>query len=146
MTYGGSQAQAGRGSTLSIGATPTLIGEVKDVPLNRGKWDVVDTTNFESGSDSEQLVTMRKPGSCTFKGNRVSSDTGQAAVETAYQSGALVAFVLTLPKTAAQTTTGDKYTFNAFVVSSDFSDSTTAAIEFTIELNISGGCTLTVGS
>ncbi len=38
MTYGGSLAQAGRGSTLSIGGTPTLIGEVKDVPLNRGKW------------------------------------------------------------------------------------------------------------
>ena len=80
MSYSGSQAQAGRGSQLSIGASPILIGEVKDVPLDRGKWAVVDTTNFESGSDSEQLVTIRKPGSCTFKFNRVSTDAGQAAV------------------------------------------------------------------
>ena len=146
MTYTGSQAQAGRGSSLSIGATPTLIGEVKDVPLNRGKWDLVDVTNFESGSDSEQIVTMRKPGSVTFKGNRVSADAGQTACEAAYQNGTLVAFVLQLPKTATQTTAGDKYTFNAFVVSSDFANATTAVIEFTIELQISGTCTLTVGS
>jgi hypothetical protein len=146
MTYGGSLAQAGRGSTLSIGSSPVLIGEVKDVPLNRGKWSVVDVTNFESGSDSEQLTTIRKPGSLTFKGNRVSSDAGQVAVETAYQAGTLVAFVLQLPKTAAQTTAGDKYAFSAFVVGSDFTDSVEQAVEFSIELNISGGCTLTVGS
>lgn len=146
MPYTSSQAQAGRGSQLSIGATPTLIGEVKDVPLNRGKWSLVDTTNFESGSDSEQLVTIRKPGTLTFKGNRVSSDAGQAAVESAYQAGTLTAFVLTLPKTAAQTSTGDKYTFSAFVVGSDFTDSTEQVIEFSIELQLSGPCTLTVGS
>lgn len=146
MTYTSSQAQAGRGSVLSIGATPTLIGEVKEVPLNRGKWDLVDVTNFESGSDSEQLVTIRKPGTVSFKGNRVSSDAGQVLVESAYQSGALTAFVLTLPKTAAQTSSGDKYTFNAFVVGSDFTDAVTQAVEFSIELQISGPCTLTVGS
>jgi len=123
-----------------------MIGEVKEVPLNRGKWEVVDTTNFESGSDSEQLVTMRKPGSCTFKGNRVSTDAGQALVEAAYQSGALTAFVLQLPRNPTQTTIGDKYTFNAFVVGSDFTDAVTQAIEFSIELNISLGCTLTEGS
>jgi hypothetical protein len=146
MPYTGSQAQAGRGSSLSIGSTPTLIGEIKEVPLNRGKWELIDTTNFESGSDSEQLVTIRKPGTVNFKGNRVSSDAGQVAVETAYQAGTLVAFVLQLPKTATQTTAGDKYTFNAFVVGSDFTDAVTAAVEFSIELQISGACTLTVGS
>ena len=146
MPYTGSKAQAGRGSVLSIGATPTEVGEVKEVPLNRGKWDVIDTTNFDSGSDSEQLVTMRKPGTVNFKGNRVSSDAGQVLVETAYQSGALTAFVIQLPKTAAQTIAGDKYTFNAFVVGSDFTDTVTTAIEFSIELQISGPCTLTVGS
>ena len=146
MTYTSSQAQAGRGSQLAIGGTPTMIGEVKGVPLNRGKWDLVDVTNFESGSDSEQMVTIRKPGSVTFTGNRVSGDAGQEAVETAYQSGALAAFTLTLPKTATQTSTGDKYTFNAFVVGSNFTDNVTQVIEFSIELQISGPCTLTVGS
>ena len=148
MPYTGSQAQAGRGSQLSIGASPILIGEVKDVPLDRGKWAVVDTTNFESGSDSEQLVTIRKPGSCTFKFNRVSTDAGQTAVEAAYQSGDLTPFTLTLPinAKAGQTERGDVYTFNAFVISSDFSDQVEQAIEGTVELEISGGCTLTPGA
>jgi hypothetical protein len=146
MTYLSSAAQAGRGSVLAIGATPTSIGEVKNVPLNRGKWDLVDTTNWESGSDSEQLVTIRKPGSVSFKGNRVSADAGQVLVEAAYQSGVLTAFLLTLPKTPTQTTTGDKYAFNAFVVGSNFTDDVMQAIEFDIELQISGACTLTLGS
>lgn len=145
-SYTGSKAQAGRGSQLAIGASPVVIGEVKDVPLNRGKWDLVDVTNFQSGSDTEQLVTMRKAGSVTLKGNRVSSDSGQAAVETAYQSGALTPFTLTLPKTAAQSSSGDVYTFSAFVVGSDFTDTTAQAVEFSIELQISGACTLTLGS
>ncbi len=145
-SYTGSKAQAGRGTQLAIGSGPTLIGEVKDLPLNRGKWDLIDVTNFESGEDSEQVVTIRKPGSVTFKGNRVSSDAGQALVEAAYQNGALTAFTLTLPKTATQVTSGDKYTFNAYVVSSDFSDEATQAIQFSVELQISGPCTLTVGS
>lgn len=146
MTYSSSQAQAGRGSTLSIGATPIMIGEVKEVPLNRGAWDFIDVTNFESGSDSEQIPTIRKPGTVTMKGNRVSSDAGQVLVEAAYQSGALNAFVLQLPKTAAQTTAGDKYAFNAFIKSSSFTDAVTQGIEFSIDLELSGPCTLTVGS
>jgi hypothetical protein len=123
-----------------------MIGEVKEVPLNRGVWDLVDVTNFESGSDSEQIVTIRKPGTATFKFNRVSSDAGQAAVETAYQAGTLAAFVLQLPKTAAQTTAGDKYTFSAFIKSSNLTDSVVQAIEGSVDLELSGPCTLTVGS
>jgi hypothetical protein len=145
-SYSGSKAQAGRGSQLYIGSSPVLVGEVKDVPLNRGKWDFVDVTNFQSGSDSEQIPTMRKPGSVTFKGNRVASDTGQLAVETAYQSGVLTPFTVTLPKTASQTVVGDTYTFNAYVAGSDFTDTTTQAVEFSIELQISGPTTLTTGS
>lgn len=146
MTYTGSQAQAGRGSTLAIGATPTPIGELSDVPMNRGKWNTADVTNFESGSDTEFITTIRESGTVTLKGNRVSSDAGQLAVETAYQTGAIAAFTLTLPKTATQTTTGDTYTFKALVTGSDFTVSTTQKIDFTIDLKVSGPVTLTVGS
>jgi predicted secreted protein len=146
MTYTKSQAQAGRGSQLSIGSSPILVGEVKDVPLNRGKWDSVDVTNFESGSDSEMLVTIRKPGTVTFTGNRVSDDAGQMAVETAYQDGELMPFTLQLPKTAAQSSVGDTYSFNAYVLSYDFKDAVAAAIEFSIDLQMSGPCTLALGS
>lgn len=146
MTYSGSLAQSGRGTSLAIGSTPTPIGELSDFPLTRGKWGTADVTNFESGSDSEFIATIRKPGTLTLKGNRVSSDAGQVLVEAAYQDGVLQPFVATLPKTAAQTTIGDKYTFNALVLDYSFTITVEKQIEFSIELQISGAVTLTVGS
>lgn len=146
MTYSSSQAQAGRGTSISIGSTPTLIGEVTDIPLNRGKWETTEVTNFESGSDAEFLATIRKPGPITIKGNRVSSDAGQVAVEAAYQSGALAQFTVQLVKTSAQTSSGDKYVFNALVLNSDFSIQPSKEIAFSLDLQISGPTTFTAGS
>lgn len=145
-TYSGSKAQAGRGSSISIGTGPTLIGEVKEISLNRGKWQTVSTTNFQSGLDEEMLATIRKAGTVSLKGNRVSSDAGQALVEAAYQSGGLVPFTQSLPLTSSQTTKGDAYAYNAFVIGSDFTDQVDQPIEFTIDLQISGAAPLTVGS
>ena len=143
-SYSGSQAQAGRGTTLTVGGT--LVGEITNFSLNRPEWEFADTTNFESGSDSEMLSTIRKAPTVDLKGNRVSSDAGQQAVETAYQNGSLQACVVTLPKTAAQTTVGDKFSFNAYVKGSNFSIETTKQVEFSITLQISGPVTLTIGS
>jgi hypothetical protein len=146
MSYAGSQAQSGRGTVIAIGATPTAIGECSDFPLNRSKWETADVTNFSSGSDGEFIATIRKPGSVNIKGNRVVSDAGQVLVEAAYQSGAISAFTVTLPKTVSQSTSGDKYTFNALVLSLDFSIQPTKQIEFSLDLQISGPVTFTAGT
>jgi hypothetical protein len=144
--YGGSKAQAGRGSSISIGAGPTLIGEVTSISLNRGKWQSVTVTNFQSGLDEELIQTIRKAGTVSIKGNRVSSDAGQALVEAAYQAGGLQPFVQQLPLTPQQNAAGDKFLYNAFVTSSDFTDDVDKEIQFTIELQISGAAPFTVGS
>jgi hypothetical protein len=146
MAYAGSQAQSGRGSTLSIGATPTLIGEIKNVPFTSGKWATADVTNFNSGNDAEFITTIRDNGSVTIEGNRVSGDAGQTAVEAAYDSGEVASFTLTLPKTAAQVTKGDTYTFNALVLSRDFTVDVTKEIDYKVELKISGAVTFAAGS
>lgn len=146
MPYTGSQAQAGRGTQISIGSTPTLIGEVTNAPLKRGKWETVDVTNFESGADSEYLTTIRKGQQLTVKGNRVVSDAGQVAVEMAWENGTVSKFTVQLPKTATQTTTGDTYTFNALILSFDFNVEPTKQIDFEMELQVTGGYTFTAGS
>jgi hypothetical protein len=146
MSYTTSKAQAGRGSIVSIGATPTVIGEVTDFPLQRGKWDFADVTNLQSGSDSEMLATMRKAASFTMKGNRVAADAGQVLVETAYQAGSLQTFSVELPKISTQTTKGDAYNFSAYVAGSSFSVSPTKQIEFSIDLQVSGPVTLVAGT
>lgn len=146
MAYIGSQAQSGRGSTLSIGATPTLIGEIKSVPFTSGKWQTADVTNFDSGNDAEFITTIRDNGTLNIEGNRVPGDAGQTAIEAAYQDGSLQNFVLTLPKTATQTTAGDTYSFSALVLSRDFTVDVTKEIDFKVELKISGAVTYAAGS
>lgn len=146
MTYSGSQAQAGRGTTISIGATPTLIGEISEIPFDLPEWNTDDVTNFESGLDEEFIVTIRKSMEFTVTGNRVSSDAGQTAVQAAYAGPTLSAFVIQLPKTSSQTTNGDKYAFNAWVLAQSFTIQTTKKVDFKMKLKTSGPVTFTAGS
>ena len=154
MSYTGSKAQAGRGSSLSIGAvtgsggseTFTLVGEIKTSGITGAQWSTVDTTNFQSGADQEFLTTIRNNGSVRIAGNRVSSDAGQVAVEAAFASGSKYDWKLQLPLAQGQTTTGDLYTFSALVESREFDVQTTSEISWTVNLKVSGPVTLTTGS
>jgi hypothetical protein len=76
----------------------------------------------------------------------VSSDLGQVACEAAFSSGLLQPFLLQLPKTTAQTTMGDKYTFSALVSSRDFTVEVGKEIDWQVTLKISGAVTLTTGT
>jgi hypothetical protein len=151
MTYSGSKAQAGRGTILSIGSTPVVIGEITSEGFSGNGWKFEDTSNMQSGQDEEFLPTMRDNGTYDISGNRVSSDAGQAAVEAAYYNTSgdtLVAspFTMTLLKNASQTTSGDVYTFNAFVQSCVFKADVEKKITWEVKLKISGPVTKTEGS
>lgn len=145
MAYTKSNAQTGKGTQLAIGATPTPIMEVKSIKLSGNKWDTEDTTNMNS-IEKEFVNTIMDPGEYSVAGNRVSSDSGQTAVETAFASGALTAFTITLPMTSAQTTKGDSYAFNALITERDFNFDVTKAIDFSLKLKVSGPITFTIGS
>jgi hypothetical protein len=145
MSYTGSKAQTGAGTTLSIGATPTLIGEVKNIKLNGRKFDTDDVTNMSS-TVKEFIATMMDPGEVSFDFNRVSSDAGQVALEAAFSAGSLSAFTIQLPKAPSQTTTGDKYAFSALVTECDYSFETTKADAGSAKLKISGTIVETIGT
>lgn len=159
VPVGATIASIGAGTlTLSAAATATAtgvaltvdassdIGEANDFPFDRPEWQTADATNFDSGDDSEQIVTIRKSSSFTVTGNRVGSDAGQVRVETAYQSGALQAFTGTLPKRADQTVSGDKVAFNANVLGSNFKVGVDKIVQFEIKLMLSGPALMTQGS
>jgi hypothetical protein len=152
MSYTGSLAQSGRGTSISIGPVTgsppalTLIGEVTDLPFDLPKWETVDITNLESGNDSETLATIRKPATFTIKGNRVSTDAGQTAAITAYTNGTRVPFSIVLPKTATQVTTGDTYTFTGLVLGASFPVSPTKEVSFSLDLMTTGAVVFTAGS
>jgi hypothetical protein len=156
MSYTGSRAQAGRGSSLAIGPltgttgteTYVTIGEIKTSGISGAQWQTEDVSNFQSNADQEFLSTMRDNGTIDISGNRVTSDAGQVAVEAAFASGLKYDFKLTLPINvqAGQTTAGDYYTFSALVQSRDISVDTTKAIGWQVKLKISGPVSLVAGS
>ncbi|HEV2463548.1 MAG TPA: hypothetical protein VGT04_07075 [Acidobacteriaceae bacterium] len=140
-----SNAATATGSvTLTI--SPVILGEIKSVPFKAGKWETADVTNFQSGSDREFITTVRDNGTVDLAGNRVSGDAGQQAIEAAYSSGGISAFTLQLPLASGQSTSGDKYTFNALVVSRDFTVDVTKEIDWQVSLKISGAVTFAAGS
>ena len=146
MTYTGSQATAGRGSLLTVGATPTVVGEVKSSSITGNSWGTADVSNFQSGPDREFINTIRDNGQLKLSGNRIALDAGQVLIEAAYQSGAIIAFTLTLAKSALQTTTGDSYAGNALVESRSFDVDVTKEISWDVSLKISGKVTYTAGT
>lgn len=146
MAYTGSLATSGRGSLLTVGSTPTTVGEVKSSSLSGNAWGTADVTNFQSGPDQEFITTVRNNGEFRLSGNRVSTDAGQVIVEAAYQSGAITAFAVTLPKQGAQTTSGDKYGFNALVQTRSFDVDVTKEISWSVTLKVSGAVTYTPGT
>ena len=145
MTYTSTLAKAGIGTTLSIGATPTPIGELDNIPADLPEWGTAEATNFESTAE-EFITTLQKSQEFSVTGNCVPSDAGQTAVLAAYATGALASFTLQLPKLGAQTTAGNKYVFNALVLGCSFKLTPTGKVDFSIKLKTSGGWTPTVGS
>lgn len=143
MAYTGSKAISGQGTTLSIGGTPTVIGEVSDINQSGRQMGTEPTTNLQSVA-KEFIGTIMDSGSVEFSFNRVASDAGQVAVEAALVAGLPVAFVLQEPK-GSFTTTGPKAAFNALVVESNLSWAS-KVITGKIKLMVSGAITWTAGT
>ena len=143
--YTGSKAQVALGTQISIGTSPTLIGEVKSIKQTGNQWDTEETTNLQSTA-KEFLPTLQDSGEYQIDGNRVAGDAGQVALEAAFAAGSLQPFKVTIPKSALQTTTGDSYAFTAMVLSREFSYESTKVIPFSVKLKVSGPITFTAGS
>ena len=155
MAYTGSKSQAGRGTSFFIGGvtggtsiTFVSVGEVKSSGISGASWGTEDVTNFDSGPDAEFIATIRDNGTIDLAGNRVSSNSGQIAVEAAFGSGLKYDFKLVLPinAQAGQATLGDTYTFSGLVQSRDFAVDVAKAVSWSSKIKISGAVLLTVGS
>ena len=142
-----SKAMSGKGTVLAIGATPTPIVEVKTFQFSGGKNDTEDVSNSDSpGRAKEFIVTLLDSGQLKCGGNYVGGDAGQLALRSAFQSGVLTPFNLTLPKTSTQQTTGDQFAFSAVVEESNVDVQYDKAITWSGSLKISGVITFTAGS
>jgi len=126
-----------------------MIGEIRSCSRSGNGWETSDVTNFESGFSQEFIATILNQGELKISGNRVSSDAGQVAVQSAFDganAGTLQQFKLQLAKSPAQTTSGDSMTFAALVQSVSFDVDVAKEITYSVNLKCSGVWTYTEGS
>ena len=151
MAYTSSKAGIGLGTALSINtgtvATPvwTPVLELKSVAQSGRQVATEDVTNFSSTA-REFVPTLLDSGTWDLSGNRVGSDAGQLAMETAFQGLSITMFKVVLPKAAGQTTSGDTFQFSALVQECNYSVNVDKAVSVTAKLKVSGSITLTAGS
>lgn len=150
MAYTRSKAQAAKGFVLNINTgtasspTWTPVGEnFKTDPAM--KWETDEATNFAS-SGTEFIQTMFDGGEWKFSANRVTTDTGQAAVESAFYAGGLEQFTIVAPLATGQTSVGDTWSFYALVTDFNPSFDPKKKIPMSGALRTSNGVTFTRGS
>lgn len=149
-----SKAQSGVGAVFSVSATGTgtfvPVGDITSAPYKAGELGTVSTTNLQSVTE-EIAPTLQKLGTIPLKGNRVSTDPGQALLYNNFQAVPKVPIFwkLQLPvnEVAGQTTTGDLFSGTAWVLSYEIDDvEPTKVVTFTTNLTVIGAATFVEGS
>lgn len=153
MPYTGSKAQTGQQTTISVSAvvsppTYTLIGEALSCTFSdKNMFD--DTTNLESVA-KEFLATLKDPGKLNVDLNRVSNDAGQTILSNSYYAAppTRLPYLVTMPinTAAGQTTTGDTYSFLAYVETFAPDVKVDKKITTKFALQITGAITFVEGS
>lgn len=122
--YAGSKSQTSQGTGIWVnfsagaGSSPptwVFIGECLGAEFS-DKVEFDDSTNLQSGA-KEFLATLPDPGKCEVDLNRVSTDPGQAALQTLKASATRTDYAVVFPinLAAGQTTAGDQRKFQAYV-------------------------------
>jgi hypothetical protein len=156
MAYTSTQMQAGLGTILAINtgtpSTPTwtTIGEIKSIKQSGRVTKTDDATNLQTTGDEEFIGVIRTPGKYDVSVNRVTTDTGQAAVLSNFNSvpPVTVQFKATLLKAIGQVTTGDSYAFSAIIEECDDLETIepTKGIQSKYGLKVSGTIVKTPGA
>jgi hypothetical protein len=115
------------GAGVTATCAGSAIGQIKSVQFSGQKWALDDITNAASPAAGSGVIKEVQPTICdigevTIEGVWLYNDAGQQALQTAFTSGALSAFTVTLPKGEGQATTGTSFTFSGFVTDPSFPD------------------------
>jgi predicted secreted protein len=115
MAYTNSAAFCPRGTVIQFEAPGSTyfeqLAEIKNINFSGAKYDLADTTNYESGNFREWLTTLADSGECSFEGNYIPGDPSQSSLLGFFNNGTLVLWQVTLPSNLGQ------ITFKGFVSS-----------------------------
>jgi hypothetical protein len=163
-----SKAGTGSGSILVINATPATLATPASIPSiafsvapattptgitilqmksftmpsQKVAFDDITNTNWPFVgvlTQKESIATTVDPGEMSITGIFVPSDPGLIALQTAFSSGLEQAFQVQLKPIAGQSTTGNVYSFLAFIsenpVPSDVTPDKAVTIKISLKLN-----------
>jgi predicted secreted protein len=144
-----SKARTALGVVLSISATGETfvpIAEIQSVKQSGRKAETEDVTSFDS-TRREYITTIADDGEFDLAGIYVPGDVGQVALEAAFTAATAKDFKVVLPKTSAQTVTGDTITFTAVITELNNLDlDPTKAMKFSSKLKVTGAISIVLGS
>lgn len=152
-TYTGSNAFAGRGTTLEYSLNPPSVAyvqalEIKTIQFSGSKYDLADVTNMNSGNFREWLPTLADSGELSFTGNMIPNDATEEDIIGFFNVAALVTWQVVLPANAQQgfPSTLGTFTFKAYVSSIDRSIPVDKEASISGKLKITGEVAFTPGS
>lgn len=133
-------------TTLSYGATPTLLGQITEFNGPASKAKAVDITNFDSPAVGNGIAEEKLPGlsGTTFSAKLIYLTANETGLDTIYNT--VQTFTLTLPKFGTQVTSGDKYAFSGILTSYDKEGTSGEKITHSIEIEVTGLVTFTAGA
>ena len=132
-------ATRGLGTTISIGSTPTVIGNLTEIGGLSLSADTIDVTTLSSsGGYREFIAGFKDAGEVSLSGFfDNTAGQGQAELYTAFQSGAVSDFIITFPVSTKTT-----WTFEGVVTGFETSTGIEDPISFSASIKVSGSPTL----
>lgn len=132
-------ATRGLGTTISIGSTPTVIGNLTEIGGLSLSADTIDVTTLSSsGGYREFIAGFKDAGEVSLSGFfDNTAGQGQAELYTAFQSGVVSDFIITFPASTKTT-----WTFEGVVTGFETSTGIEDPISFSASIKVSGSPTL----
>ncbi len=147
-----SQGYTGKGTTFKIGTT--AVAQLKTAQWGGQKINFEDISNLGSsplGTSSvilkEQMPVTADAGTMDLAGIFLPADAGKVALDAAWESQALTAFTVLLPKGPGQTTAGNSYAFSGYIAENPLPDvQWDKILTFKVKIQLTTEVVLTPGS
>ena len=126
---------ANGGTTLSLGATPTLIGEITSLNVSGFGLSAVESTNL-AATTKTFLPGIISPGTISCDFNSDGSNAGQDLIKSTVTSRAAIAFVIA-------STDGSTFSGSSIITGYDYKAAVDGVITGSVTLQVTGTLTIT---
>lgn len=127
----------------SDGSAYTEIPECRGIPVPTKTQEYPEVTSLDSTNGYREFIAgLKDPGELSFEANY--TEAGMTLIEGL--DGVLAYVRVTFPQQPSQTSSGDVFTFRAFLTATPQANDVGAPVTMTIQARVSGARTFTAGT